>query len=71
MNTYPVEEGDEDIDRERKLNRPYRLHLLTGLVLTWGQQVTEVLQLKLSKILHTDQMCWKTCLHMIVLCRPR
>ena len=40
---YPVEEGNEDIDRERKPSRPYRLHLLTGLVLTWGQQVTEVL----------------------------
>ena len=68
---YPVEEGDEDIDRERKPSRPYRLHLLTGLVLTWGQQVTEALQLKLSKISHTGQTCWKTCLHMIVLYRPR
>ena len=54
---YPVEEGDEDIDRERKPSRPYQLHLLTGLVLTWGQQVTEVLQLKLSKISHTGQTC--------------
>ena len=53
---YPVEEGNEDIDRERKPSRPYRLHLLTGLILTWDQQVTEVLQLKLSKISHTGQM---------------
>ena len=67
---YPIEEGDEDINRERKPSRPYRLHLLTGLVLTWGQQVTEVLQLELSKISHTGQTCWKTCLHMIILCRP-
>ena len=37
MNMYPVEEGNEDIDRERKPSRPYQLHLLTGLVLTWGQ----------------------------------
>ena len=68
---YPIEEGDEDIDRERKPSRPYRLHLLTGLVLTWGQQVTGVLQLELSKISHMGQTRWKTCLHMIVLCRPR
>ena len=68
---YPVEEGNEDIDHERKPSRPYRLHLLIGLVLTWGQQVTEVLQLKLSKILHTGQTCWKTCLHIIILCRLR
>ena len=55
MNMYPVEEGDEDIDHERKPSRPYRLHLLTGLVFTWGEQVTEVLQLELSKISHMSQ----------------